>query len=302
MAATFPPGYRPPVVDDRGMVYRSTTGTAPPVDVVDYASQVRFLFPWLPDELVSIFAAKWDETGDSNLALAALQQDPRYDQYFPGNRRPDGTLRLSEADYATTVDGYRRLIADYGLNPDVFADRFAGLIEGDVSPRELAGRLGAAYEQIVTNVPEVRQEFSRLYGVEGGEQALFASFIDPDVGEAILNRRIGVAQVAAEGVRRGFSLQRDFAESIVAEGVDQEAARQFFTQAENLLPTLDTLAKRHLDPDDDFDLTELAQAGIFGRSDQSRRIRRLFNAEAAAFSRQSPIAGDDGALTGLTLR
>lgn len=270
---------------------------------IDFEAQVEALFPYLPNELVKIFADAWAESGDADLALAEMRQSSQYDKYFAGNRREDGSLRMSEAEYLATMDGYRRMMSDFGLNPDVFSDRFVGLIEGDVSVQELAQRLGAAYEGIVTNIPQVREFYAQTYGLELSDQAIFAGFIDPDIGQQILNRQIAVAQIGGEGLARGFDVDEltDLAGDLADAGLDQGNARQFFTTAEARLPILERLAQRHADPDDTFDLGELADAAIFGDSEQARRIRRLLDAEASLFSDQlgTVVMDDSLRLTGL---
>ena len=274
---------------------------APTPEKVDYQKMVRDLYPWLPAELVKVFADAWAETGDERLALARMRQDPAYDKYFPGNRRSDGSIRMDESTYKSTIDAYNRLLGEFGLNPNVFKNRLVQWIEGDVSPMEVAERLGSAYERIVTNIPQVREFYARNYGIDMTNQAIFASFLDPDLSDAILNRRISVAQVGGEGLARGFDVNLSFAERLASAGVGQSEARQFFGEAALRLPTLDELARRHRDVDQTFDLSEFAEASIFGDPEQMRRIRRLFRAESALFSEQTGTVAIDDALrvTGL---
>ena len=177
-------------------------------------------------------------------------------------------------------------------------------MEGSVSPSELAGRLGGAYEQIITNIPQVREYYANTFGLDLTDQAIFASFLDPDISDAILNRRLSVAQVGGEALARGFDIGDAFAGRLAAAGVDQGAARQFFADAEGRLPTLDELARRFADPDPTFDLDELAEASIFGGADQGRRIRQLLAREQSLFSSQTGTVStsDQFTLTGLTAR
>lgn len=272
-----------------------------PPEPVDYEAQVKALYPWLPDNLVLMFADEWADSGDATLALATVRTSAEYEAAFPGIKREDGSLRMTEAEWFSTREAYATLFQEFGLNDTLFADRFTELMEGDVSPMELAGRLGAAYEMISNNIPEVAEAYSAIYGVNG-QAALFASFIDPDIGQAILDRQISVAQVAGEGLARGFDVDASFAGKLVSGGVDQNVARNFFVQAEGQLQTLDDLAARHRDPDDTFDLEEFADANVFGSQAQTRRIRRLLRAEASLFTDQlgSVAVGGEGALTGLS--
>lgn len=265
---------------------------------------VRALIPWLPEELLDTYVNEWTQSGDAELALAKVRQSPQYDKHFPGIKRDDGTLRMSESEWFSTREAYRQLFQDFGLNDQLFQKRFTELVEGEVSPSELAGRLGAAFDVIRNQIPQVKRVYARWFGEQGiSDQGIFAAFIDPDVGDAILNRRIGMAQVAAEGLARGFQPGRQLTRRLFQAGVGQEQAQQFFIAAEGQLQTLQQLAARHRDPDDTFDLVEFAEATVFGDPEQTRRIRRLLRAEASLFTDQlGAVAQDDFALTGLTPR
>lgn len=254
---------------------------------IDYHKRVRALYPFLPKQLVGIFADAWADSGDVQLALAEMRASDAYDTYFEGNRRDDGTLRHTEAEYFSIKDAYRTLYREYGLNPDLFEGRFTELIVNDQSPAEHARKLGAAFEQVVNNIPQVREAYARFGNIQMTDQAIFASVIDPTIGEAIINRRIAVAQVAGEGLARRFDVDEDFAGRLVSGGLDQMAARTLFSDAEGRLSTLDTLVRRHQDPDDDFDIEEFADANVFGDAVQNRRIQRALRAEASMFTEQA---------------
>lgn len=254
---------------------------------IDFDRAARNLFPFFPELLVTLFADAWEEFNDPELALAEVRQSPLYDELFPGIKRDDGSLRMSEQEWFSTREAYGRIFREFGLNPDIFTDRFTEMMENDVSPSEQESRLGAALEQVINNIPQVREAFARHGNLQLTDQAIFASVIDPDVGDAIINRRISVAQVAGEGLARGFDVDQDFAGRLASGGVDQMAARSFFATAEGRLSNLDELVRRHNDPDDDFDLEEFAEASIFGDPEQNRRIQRALRAEASTFSRQA---------------
>lgn len=279
--------------------------TPEPPEPFDYHAQAGLLFPYLPSALLDVFASAWADTGDVSLALATMRADPIYDSFFPGNRRQDGSLRLSEGEYFSRIEGFDQAFRSFQLNPDLFRDRYGELIEGNLSGAMLAGRIGAAYEQVFSQIPQVREIYAQYAGIEFTDQAILASFIDPNIGEAILSRRISVAQVGAEAASRGFHVEQPFAERLTFAGVDQTRARQFFAEAETALPTFDALAARFHDPDPDFDLAEFAEAAVFQSAGQVRRVRRLLSAESSLFSDQlgtTRTSGSDLALTGLSAR
>jgi hypothetical protein len=274
------------------------------------AAQIRFLFPYLPEPLLQAFLTGYVEHGDVALAQATMRADSAYDTYFPGNRRPeDGTIRFTEVEYSSYRDYFRATLASVNVNPDLFTDKFARLIEGDVSPAEFAARVDAIYERVVSGSAQIRAWYAS--GGLGGDQfapieltdsALIASALDPEVGEAILNRRISMAEVGGEGALRGFGIDFNLAESLVQAGVGKGQAQELFGQAAAQLPILDVLARRHNDPDDDFDINEFTKAAIFDDPVERQRIRRLIAQEQGLYTQGAFNRGREGEVLGLLAR
>ncbi len=300
--APLPP--TPPSVPDIPEVPAGPAGgdidTAPSFD---YEAAARLIAPWLPAELISVFADAWAEFGDSNIALAAVRQDSAYDQFFPGIKRGDGSLRMTEQEYMAQLDAYSILLLEYGINPGIFSGNFTNLIEGDVSAGEFGTRLESAFTQIISNFDEVRSVYSRFYGLDMTDEAIFASFIDEEIGQSILDRRISVAQVGGAAAVQGFGLNANYAERLVNAGLSQQSALSFFGRAANEIPTLQRLATRFNDPDASVDVTEFADFGVFQDPTQTARFRRLFAAESSSFTEQSFARfGEQGTISGLSQR
>jgi hypothetical protein len=276
---------------------------APSTPAFDYEGAAKLIAPWLPDALVAVFASAWAQYGDPDIALAAVRQDASYDSYFPGIKRPDRSLRMTEQEYMAQRDAYSILLLEYGINPAIFENRFTNLIAGDVSADEFATRLESAYTQIVSNFDQVRQIYSQYYGIEMTNEAIFASFIDEDVSQAILDRRIAVAQVGGAAAVQGLGLTANYAERLVNAGLSQSEALNFFGRAANQLPTLSRLATRYNDPDSSVDVTEFADFGIFQDPTQTARFRRLLAAETSSFTAQEFARfGQSGTIEGLEQR
>jgi hypothetical protein len=273
-------------------------------------AQIRFLFPYLPEALLDAFLVGYVEHGDVALAQAAMRADASYDTYFPGNRRAeDGTIRFTEVEYSSYRDYFRATLASVNVNPDLFGDKFAELVMGDVSPAEFAARVDAIYERVISQSPQIRAWYAS--GGEGGtafapiamtDSALIASALDPEVGDAILNRRISLAEVGGEGALRGFGINFDLAESLVQAGVGKGQAQELFGQAASQLPILDVLARRHNDPDDDFDINEFTKAAIFDDPVERQRIRRLIAQEQGLYTQGAFNRGREGEVLGLLAR
>jgi hypothetical protein len=95
------------------------------------------MFPWLTPELRRVFVDAWTRTGRSDFALDAVRQSPQYDTVFAGNRRPDGSLRMSEAEYFGEKAGFREALSEFQLNPAEYERQFANLFVNEVDAREL---------------------------------------------------------------------------------------------------------------------------------------------------------------------
>lgn len=280
-----------------------TPEPVPPPTPVDYRAQAAALYPYLPPALLDLYADFWDDSGDPTLALAELRADPQYTTFFPGIKRADGSLRMSEAEYLSTLDGYRLALGQFGLNPSLFENRFVEMIEGELTVSEFADRLTAAYEGIISQAPELMAYYAENYGISLTPEAVFASFIDPELGDSILNQRIAVSQIGGAAAIQNFDLDLEFAEQLRQSGLSFAKAQEHFAQAAFLLPTLDVLAGR-FDLDTDFDITEFSLAGVIGDPQQLKRINRLRAASTSEFTEQlgSLRTTEDFLVQGLTPR
>ena len=262
----------------------SSGGTAEEESSVDYRQQARLLFPWIPDPLLDVFVNAWIKWGDPNLAMAALRQDPRYEQFFPGNRRDDGTLRLTEGDYLSTVEGYNRERSLLGMST-LRTDLQTRLIEGDVSVDEYTSRLSRGFVNLASNIEAVRQDYAERWGATGlSVAALLESYVDPGVSPLEAERRLRVSQIGGEARLRGASLSTVEASLFASYGLDQQAARSVFGEVATQLPTLNQLVQRHNDPDDPFDFADLAEALVVQDPNELMRIGRLFAQDRSMFS------------------
>ncbi len=236
--------------------------------------------------LAQVYIDAWIDSGDPQMAWEEVRSHADYETYFPGNRREDGSVIYDENTYQSVIESYEDVLLSINVNPDLFTDKFAGLVQGFVSPQEFAQRIDSQYEGIIDQVPEVRQWYvDNGFAFEPTREAIIASILDPDIGDQILAGNISMAQVGGQASRRDFNISVDFARQLTQAGLDTSAeASQFFALAEGTVPALQTLARRHADPDDDFDLEEFTQAQLFEDPDQRRRMRRLLAQERASFS------------------
>jgi len=264
--------------------------------------KIRTLYPWMTAGLLSTYETSWGEYEDSDLALQEVRLTDEYQAIFRGNYDPEsGQVRMTESNYFASKAKFDATLISVGLNPDPFEDEWIRALEGDVSPTEMTGRIESAYERIIEWAPEIRQFYSDTYGIDMTDAAIVGSVLSPRIGEELISKQMTMAEIGGEAATRGFNIGKDLAEELYNRQLGRSDAAGFFGSAANQLPVLDVLAKRHDDPDDDFDLEEFVTAGIYDDPTQRRRIRRLVAQEGSMFT-SGKVARErsTGALTGLT--
>lgn len=267
---------------------------------------LRPLFPGWTDELLAIYAEAWIETGDAQLAKARTEQSEAFARTFPGLVREDGSMRFQSAQqYLAARATFEGELVSIGINPDYFDQTFIDLLDAEVSVSEALSRIETIYTQVIDRAPELRAFYA--LPENGGlgditDEALVASVLDPRIGEEIINRRIGIAQIGAAATRRNFDVNFDLIERLYEVGVGLPQAEEVFSQATEFVPVLDVLARRHNDPDDDFDLNEFVGAQLLDDPFERRRMRRLLAQEKASFTTRAVFeTGESGAVRGISL-
>jgi hypothetical protein len=269
---------------------------------------------WMPPTIAQYWLTEYTLAGAGSVpgagqvATEMVRRDPKYrdvyDAYFPGNRREDGSLRLTEERYYNRKDSYRNALMGVNVNPDLFEDQMAGLIAGDVDESEFTTRVESMYERVLESSTDIRDFYAANYGLDLTQEAIVASFLDPDVGNAVLNRQIAVSEIGGEAAIRGFDVDIGYAEELEQTGMRREQAQALFGRAGLDVETLNVLARRHADPDDTFDLEEFTRAEVFDDPIQRRRMRRLVAQERSSFTGAGSLAEDrrTGGITGLRER
>ena len=258
-----------------------------------YAELAQSLYPNMPPDILDLFANEWARTGDPQVAIAEVRRSPAYEIAFPGNKRPDGTVKFDEVTYTGLKESYIGTLQEYGIprntSVDLLTDRFTGLIEGEVSAREFAQRVDAVYQGIQENIPEVTEFYRENFGLELTPEAIFVGALDPTVGEEIVAGRITTAQIGGEAARAGFEITGDFAQRLQRAGISQAQARQLFTSAQAELPRLQELqARGGVEQPEQFTLEQFTEAAVFQSPEELEEIRQL---EAEEQSRFAPIGG-----------
>ena len=258
-----------------------------------YAELAQSLYPNMPPDVLELFAQEWARSGDPQVAISEVRRNPIYEIAFPGNKRPDGTVKFDEVTYTGLRESYIGTLQEYGIprntSVDLLTDRFTGLIEGEVSAREFAQRVDAVYQGIQENIPEVTEFYRDNFGLELTPEAIFVGALDPTVGEEIVAGRITTAQIGGEAARAGFEITGDFAQRLQRAGISQAQARQLFTSAQAELPRLQELqARGGVEQPEEFTLEQFTEAAVFQSPEELEEIRLLEAEEATRFS---PLGG-----------
>ena len=269
-----------------------------------YAELAQSLYPNMPPDILNLFANEWARTGDPNVAIAEVRRSPAYEIAFPGNKRPDGTVKFDEVTYTGLKESYIGTLAEYGIprntSVDLLTDRFTGLIEGEVSAREFAQRVDAVFQGVQENIPEVQAFYRENFGLDLTPEAIFVGALDPTVGEEIVAGRITTAQIGGEAARAGFEITGEFAQRLQRAGVTQAQARQLFTAAETELPKLQSLQEaRGVAAEEQLGLEEFTEAAVFQSPQEVSRIRRLQEEQRAEFTPELGAARRGRRVTGI---
>ena len=269
-----------------------------------YAELAQSLYPNMPPDVLGLFADEWARTGDPQVAIAEVRRSPAYEIAFPGNKRPDGTVKFDEVTYTGLKESYIGTLQEYGIprntSVDLLTDRFTGLIQGKVSAREFAQRVDAVYQGIQENIPEVTTFYRENFGLELTPEAIFVGALDPTVGEEIVAGRITTAQIGGEAARAGFEISGEFAQRLQRAGISQAQARQLFTAAESELPRLQSLqTARGVETEQQLSLEDFAEAAVFQSPEELEQIRRVEEEQRAEFAPTVGAARRGRRVTGL---
>ena len=252
--------------------------------------EAKLRFPYLDERLIEVYVQGFVETGDRNLALLKMRSDPLMETVYPGIRKPDGTLRMTEQEYIVAKEFMELELRNYNLNPQVFGEDIVDAISGDVSPQEFSERLQAGYQNIVQNIPQVKQVYLREFNLDLNEESIFGMFISPRLSTAVLDNQIRQSQILAEAETalgtRALTVQ--VARGLQQQGLTQAQARRGFQGAAALLPGLSQGAERF--GRGDITATEYVEATELGDQGVAERIRRIESQITSASSAQAGAA------------
>lgn len=283
---TYPPpgGASGPSFETETQSYTPTLGDA------------QALFPYFPGNILNIILDSWVDTGSIDLAIAQGRASEDYAKTFPGIKREDGSLRMTEIQYLEVKDAMKDSLRNYNLNPDIFENEIIDAIQGDVDIQEFQGRLQFGYEQLISNRDVVLEVYKAEYGMDLTEEALFAMFISPEIATSVLENQILVSQILAEAEVADITLGKSTVQDFISAGISQEQARSLFRETEQLSGLTGVAAQMGQDLSE-----EDIASGLAGLSPE--QLGLIKSAEARSASQSSIQAGaattQAGQVTGL---
>lgn len=216
-------------------------------DFVPTPQQIEDLIPWLAGKggLLQEYTNAYIETGNAEFALAAVRGTEEYALYYPGIKRSDGSLRMNEAQYEQTREGYYRILLENDLNPLVFeeAGKVASLIAGDVSVPKFKTRIESARSAFRDNpiAEEIKAYYQANFNIDLTDNAIFAAALDPDISVAILQNQISQAELGAEAALKNLDLSTEQAQRMLQAGITQAGGQRFFARASDYIQQLNRL-------------------------------------------------------------
>lgn len=254
------------------------------------------LYPYFPSNILDDLIMKWTETGSIDIALATVRGGDAYAKAFPGIRREDNSLRMTEIQYLELKDSMKDQLRNYNLNPDVFANEIIEAITGDVNIQEFTARLQFGYEQLLNNKEQVLEVFNEQYGYGLDETVLFAMFISPEISQSVLENQILVSQILAEAEIATTEIGLSTAEKFVQANISQRDAAQVFSKTEELSGLVGVGARRGVSITEEDIATGLAGLS----TEELALIRRTQATSASESSIQAGAATtQEGQVTGL---
>lgn len=177
---------------------------------------------------------------------AELPSQAAFQARFPGIalRQQRGLPALSPAQYLQLEAQYREIGRGSGLPPEFYDDPtdLGALIGNDVSPNEFRDRIDQGFQRVAAAPPEVRDAFSRYFGVQG-DTALAMYFTDPNKASPILMRQASQAILGGRAAQEGLALGVGATERL-ATSVGEQAAGAAISQASKLKPlTVETASE-----------------------------------------------------------
>ena len=241
----------------------------------------KSIYAFMPDDILDEFVNHWVKYGDSDIAIGLTRQSKVWENEFGYLRRKDGTIRMSEMEALSNIASFKNTLSEYNIKDfSLFEEKFKGLIEGGTAPLEFQQRIDLVYNQVVDEIPKVKELYARNFGIDATEDAIFASLINEDVEDGVLTNTITTLQIEAEAASRGFTTSFADFQALRRRGMTREQARTLYSSAADIMQSARTVGR-------ELDISTLEDA-VLGNTAASNRIRRV---EAEVLSQSGATFG-----------
>lgn len=224
----------------------------------------------LPDSLGDWAWEQLQQGSSEDEVTLSLYDRPEFKTRFPAiaQRVQSGLAPISPSEYIAYERQFRQLMSQAGLPPGFYDsnDDMTGFIANDVSLAELSARVQSGFIAVKEAPQEVRDEFARLFGVDG--DAALASFVlDRNRSTTELGKVIATATAAGVGWSYGMRLDMKTASWLGDKGKSAYELQQGFGKIQGMSDLFDEMAT------DTTDLTakDTGLAAVFGNDINAQR-------------------------------
>jgi hypothetical protein len=154
-----------------------------------------------------------------------VQSSPQFQAAFPEMklRQQNKLYPMTPAEIVTYRSTARSLAQSYGLPAGFMNNQtITDLIGNGVSPDELKGRIVQGFAAVNDAPQDVKDALLNYYGIDQGHLAAF--FLDPKMGEDLIQKAVASSQIGAAGARTHYGLSREEAETLAGGGVTADQA------------------------------------------------------------------------------
>lgn len=220
-----------------------------------------------------------DNLGEAE-AIIKLKSSTPYMERFAGNE--GRASKLTEGEYLQLEQDYRDKFAAYMLPADFYDDPktdFVKLIQNNISPDEVGYRAQKAWDFAMNGDPAIKDTLAEWYGLTS-DNDIVAYFLDPEKGQALVQRREQAATMGAAARRNNFQIDRASAERLSGLGVDAQDATRSIAALGQVKPELDAAVQRF---GEDYTTGEQVEGLTTGLASAERKRKKLIEQEAGLF-------------------
>lgn len=237
--------------------------------------------------------------GYSEDTIDLIMQDPNsndplavaFQKRFPANkaRAAAGKSVLSPGAYLALERQYTATMREFGVAGLAKPETLSSFISNDVSPGEVADRVGLAVTRIQNADPETKKALAQYYPMLN-QTDIVTAFLDPKEGLPALQRKVTMAEIGGAGLVQGMKVAQTTAADLADFGVTKEEARKGYATIAEVTPRADFLSQISQGPD--YGQAE-AEAEVFKGTASAKRAR-----ESLTAIEQARFQGSSGTMKG----